>query len=59
MPIVEPEILLDGSYSLEQAVVAHEKIIADTFAQLAAHDVSLEHIILKPSMVLPGKDCGE
>ena len=59
VPIVEPEILLDGIYSLEQAVVAHEQIIADTFEQLAAHSVSLEHIILKPSMVLPGKDCSE
>lgn len=56
VPIVEPEILLSGDYSLEQAIVAHKHILAETFAQLAAHNVDLKHMILKPSMVLAGAD---
>ena len=56
VPIVEPEILLQGNYSLEQAITAHKAILTETFAQIRAHDVDVKQIILKPSMVLAGSE---
>lgn len=56
VPIVEPEILLDGDYSIEEAKVAHSAILKITFDQLKKHGVDLNQIVLKPSMVLPGKN---
>lgn len=54
VPIVEPEILLQGDYSIEQAIKAHQIILSETFEKLSKHDVNVANIILKPSMVLPG-----
>lgn len=55
VPIVEPEILIDGTHSLEDCAMITEKVLRAVFKALAKHNVILEHIILKPSMVLPGK----
>ena len=57
VPVVEPEVLLDGSHSIERCFEVSEATLAATFAALRAHNVSLEHIILKASMVISGKDC--
>jgi fructose-bisphosphate aldolase class I len=56
VPIVEPEILMDGSHSIEDCAIASELILHELFHALFIHQVSLEHIILKPSMVTSGKD---
>jgi fructose-bisphosphate aldolase, class I len=56
VPIVEPEILMDGDHAIEQAAQAAEMILHEVFHALFVHQVSLEHIILKPSMVTTGKD---
>lgn len=56
VPIVEPEILMDGSHSLEQSFEATEAVLDQVFAELRDQRVVLEHMLLKPSMVLPGAD---
>lgn len=59
VPIVEPEILIDGSHTLEECAIITEKVLRSVFKALVKHGVILEHIILKPSMVMPGKSCAE
>lgn len=54
VPIVEPEILMDGAHSLERCQQVTERVLRTVFAALAEHRVLLEHIILKPSMVIAG-----
>jgi fructose-bisphosphate aldolase class I len=56
VPIVEPEVLLDGNHTIERCFEASEATLSALFAALRAHNVSLEHTILKASMVVPGKD---
>ncbi len=55
VPIVEPEILMDGSHSIEQCAEVSEMVLHELFHALFIHQVELEHIILKPSMVTCGK----
>jgi fructose-bisphosphate aldolase, class I len=56
VPIVEPEVLLDGNHSIERCQDVSEDTLRLTFAQLAEHRVYLEGMVLKPSMVVSGKD---
>jgi fructose-bisphosphate aldolase class I len=56
VPIVEPEVLLDGNHTIERCQEVNEETLRMTFAQLAEHRVHLEGMILKPSMVVAGKD---
>jgi fructose-bisphosphate aldolase class I len=56
VPIVEPEVLLDGNHTIERCQEVNEETLRITFAQLAEHRVHLEGMILKPSMVVAGKD---
>lgn len=55
VPIVEPEVLIDGDHSIEQCYDASIKILAKTFEELAGQNVMLEGTILKASMVIAGK----
>lgn len=55
VPIVEPEILMDGTHSIEECAMISELVLHEVFHALFIHQVSLEHIILKPSMVTSGK----
>jgi fructose-bisphosphate aldolase class I len=57
VPIVEPEVLLDGDHTIERCYEASEATLTALFAALRAYNVSLEHTILKASMVVSGKDC--
>lgn len=57
VPIVEPEVLLDGDHTIEQCEVATTKTLKALFEELIKKGVALEGIILKPNMVLSGKDC--
>jgi fructose-bisphosphate aldolase class I len=59
VPIVEPEVLLDGSHTIERCQEVTEKALQLTFEQLFAQRVYLEGMILKPSMVVPGKECAK
>ena len=54
VPIVEPEVLMDGTHSLERSFDVTEATLERVFAALRAQRVTLEHILLKPNMVLPG-----
>ncbi|MEJ2656574.1 MAG: fructose-bisphosphate aldolase class I [Desulfobacterales bacterium] len=57
VPIVEPEVLMDGDHLLEQCARVTEESLHSVFRQLYQQQVILEGMILKPNMVLPGKDC--
>jgi len=55
VPIVEPEVLIDGDHSMARCAEVTEAVQKEIFHALHRHHVVLEHIILKPNMVLPGK----
>ena len=57
VPIVEPEVLMDGEHTLERCAEITEATLHTVFSQLYRQRVLLEGMILKPNMVLPGKDC--
>ncbi len=57
VPIVEPEVLMDGNHDIDRCAEVTEQVLHSVFHALHLHRVSLEHMILKPNMVLPGKDC--
>jgi len=57
VPIVEPEVLMDGNHSLEQCFEVTEEVLHTVFRQLYLQRVTLEGMILKPNMVLPGSTC--
>ena len=57
MPIVEPELLIDGSHSMERFAEASEEVIACTVKHLKQQNVCLEGCILKLQMIIPGVDC--
>jgi fructose-bisphosphate aldolase class I len=57
VPIVEPEVLMDGDHTLERCAEVTRRALDATFAQLRAHRVDLTAIILKPNMVIAGKKC--
>ena len=56
VPIVEPEVLMDGDHSIDQCFAVTETTLRETYAQLARQGVDLEGSLLKPNMVLSGKD---
>ncbi len=55
VPIVEPEVLIDGDHSMARCAEVTEAVLHEVFHALHSHRVVLEHMLLKPSMVLPGK----
>lgn len=57
VPIVEPEVLLDGDHTIEQCETISERVLHTVFNALFRYKVRLEHIVLKPSMVISGKIC--
>jgi fructose-bisphosphate aldolase class I len=57
VPIVEPEVLMDGAHTMERCREVTEEILRIVFNQLCTQGVMLEGIILKPNMVLPGLTC--
>ncbi|KAI7728816.1 hypothetical protein M8C21_022641 [Ambrosia artemisiifolia] len=57
VPIVEPEILLDGEHGIDTTFEVAKKVWAEVFFYLAENNVLFEGILLKPSMVTPGADC--
>jgi len=55
VPIVEPEVLVDGDHDLDRAQKVTEKVLAATYKALSDHHIFLEGTLLKPNMVTPGK----
>ncbi len=57
VPVVEPEVLLDGAHTLQRCGAVTEEVLRTVFSQLYKQGVMLEGLILKPNMVLPGSTC--
>ena len=57
VPIVEPEVLMDGAHMLERCEEVTGEVLAEVFSQLERHRIHLEGMILKPNMVISGKKC--
>jgi fructose-bisphosphate aldolase class I len=57
VPIVEPEVLMDGDHTLERCTEVTEEVLHTVFDQLFRQRVILEGMLLKPNMALPGLDC--
>jgi fructose-bisphosphate aldolase class I len=57
VPIVEPEVLMDGAHALERCEEVTNLVLDSVFSHLFAARVILEGMILKPNMVIPGKKC--
>ena len=55
VPIVEPEVLIDGDHTLARCAEVTQAVLHEVFDALHRHRVALEHMLLKPSMVVPGK----
>jgi fructose-bisphosphate aldolase class I len=57
VPVVEPDVLMDGEHTLARCYEVTEKVLRTVFNQLYTQGVMLEGMILKPNMVLPGLTC--
>lgn len=57
VPIVEPEVLMDGNHTIERHFEVTEAALQSVFEALSDHRVCLESMLLKPNMVLSGKEC--
>jgi len=57
VPIVEPEVLMDGDHDIDRCYEVTERVLNATFGELRRQRVALEGMILKPNMVISGKKC--
>ena len=57
VPVVEPEVLMDGAHTLERSGEVTEEVLRTVFNQIYTQRVTLEGMVLKPNMVLPGLTC--
>jgi fructose-bisphosphate aldolase class I len=57
VPVVEPEVLMEGNHTLERCLEVTEEVLREVFRQLYTQRVVLEGIILKPNMAVPGLNC--
>ena len=57
VPIVEPEVLMDGTHTIDRHFEVTQQTLESVFHALSAHRVVPEGMLLKPNMVLSGKDC--
>jgi fructose-bisphosphate aldolase class I len=55
VPIVEPEVLMDGDHDIDTCVTVTEFVLKETFQELYYQKVALEGMVLKPNMAVPGK----
>ena len=57
VPIVEPEVLMDGAHSIEKCYEVTAKVLRAVFQELYEHGVALDGMVLKPNMVIAGQKC--
>ena len=57
VPIVEPEVLMDGAHTVDESFDVTSRALNATFDQLVEHNVNLQGIVLKPNMILSGYEC--
>jgi fructose-bisphosphate aldolase class I len=59
VPIVEPEVIMEGDHSLERCCMVTEEVLRTVFSELYMQRVILEGMLLKPNMILPGLTCAK
>jgi len=59
VPIVEPEVLMDGDHTIERCEEVTDAVLETVFNQLFTHRIHLEGMVLKPNMVIAGKKCAQ
>ena len=59
VPIVEPEVLMNGPHTIEDCYEVSQRTLNAVFEQLLMHHVDLKGIVLKPNMIISGLDCSE
>ncbi len=59
VPIVEPEVLMDGAHHIVRCEAVTSQVLQAVFAELEAHRVLLEGMLLKPNMVIAGMKCAQ
>merc|ERR1711991_1149010 len=57
VPIVEPEVLMDGSHNIDKCYQVTTDVLNECFNELEIHKVDLKGTVLKPNMVIPGSEC--
>ena len=57
VPIVEPEVLMDGSHDINKCYDVTTNVLNECYNELHLHQVDLKGTVLKPNMIIPGKDC--
>ena len=57
VPIVEPEVLMDGSHDIEKCYQVTTDVLNECYNELKIHKVDLKGTVLKPNMVIPGSNC--
>ena len=57
VPIVEPEVLMDGFHDIDRCYKVTTDVLNQCYNELAIHQVDLKGTVLKPNMIIPGKDC--
>ena len=57
VPIVEPEVLMDGSHDIDKCYKVTTDVLNECYNELNNHKVDLKGTVLKPNMVIPGSDC--
>lgn len=59
VPIVEPEVIMDGTHDIERCAQVTYKTLKTVFQEIHTENVDLRAMILKPNMILPGRDSGQ
>ena len=57
VPIIEPEVLMDGSHNIEKCYQVTTDVLNECFNELEIHKIDLKGTVLKPNMILPGSEC--
>ena len=59
VPIVEPEVLMDGSHNIDKCFEVTTNVLNECYNELETHKVNLNGTVLKPNMIIPGSKCKE
>ncbi len=57
VPIIEPEVLMDGSHEIEKCYKVTTDVLNECYNELEIHKINLKGTVLKPNMILPGSNC--
>ena len=57
VPIIEPEVLMDGSHNINKCYEATTNVLNECYNELEIHKVDLKGTVLKPNMIIPGSEC--